>query len=60
MALAPIRVIDRVLGTVEIEMPFPNVGLSAAPRKLLCVAACDDVAVPSSGRPWPGRINAVS
>ena len=28
MALAPVRVIDRELGTVEIEMPIPKVGLS--------------------------------
>jgi hypothetical protein len=50
MALARVRVIDRELGTVEIEMRIPKVGLSRAFCKLLRVAARHDVAVPPSGR----------
>jgi GNAT superfamily N-acetyltransferase len=37
--LGPLRVIDREAGTVEIEMPIPEVGLSPVLRKLLRVAA---------------------
>jgi len=44
--LGPVRVIDRESGTVEIEIPIPEVGLSAALRKLLAVVAREDVAKP--------------
>ena len=44
-ALAPVRIINHELGTVEIEMPIPSVGLSPVLRKLLRVAARNDVAV---------------
>ncbi len=37
--LGPVRVIDRELGTVEIEVPIPQVGLSPTLRKLLRIAA---------------------
>jgi GNAT superfamily N-acetyltransferase len=37
--LGPLRVVDREAGTVEIEMPIPEVGLSPVLRKLLRVAA---------------------
>jgi hypothetical protein len=37
--LVPVRVIDRELGTVEIEVPIPKVGLSPILRKLLRIAA---------------------
>jgi GNAT superfamily N-acetyltransferase len=37
--LGPLRVVDREVGTVEIEMPIPEVGLSPVLRKLLRVAA---------------------
>jgi len=43
--LGPVRIVDRELGTIEIEMPIPEVGLSASLRKLLRVAARHDVAV---------------
>jgi GNAT superfamily N-acetyltransferase len=52
-ALAPVRIIDHELGTVEIEMPIPSVGLSPALRKLLRVAARNDVAVPLARRDRP-------
>ncbi len=38
-ALGPVRIVDREPGTVEIEMPIPEVGLSTALRKLLRLAA---------------------
>jgi GNAT superfamily N-acetyltransferase len=37
--LGALRVVDREVGTVEIEMPIPEVGLSPVLRKLLRVAA---------------------
>jgi hypothetical protein len=42
-ALGPVRIVDRELGTVEIEMPNPRVGLSPVLKKLLRVAARNDV-----------------
>jgi len=45
MNLGPVRIIDHELGTMEIEMAIPEVGLSPALRKLLRVAARHDVAV---------------
>lgn len=55
--LGPVRVIDRALGTVEIEVPIPVVGLSPALRKLLRIAARHDIAVPPSpgGERAPAR-----
>jgi len=47
--LGPVRVIDRALGTVEIEVPIHAVGLSPALRKVLRIAARHDVAVPPIG-----------
>ncbi len=44
--LGPLRVVDREVGTVEIEMPIPEVGLSPVLRKLLRIAAGTDVPVP--------------
>ena len=50
-SLGPVRIVDRNLGTVEIEMPIPAVGLSPALTKLLGITARSDVAVPPAGRP---------
>ena len=55
-SLGPVRVVDRDLGTVEIEMPIPAVGLSPALSKLLRIAARNDVAVALAGR--HGRLGA--
>lgn len=44
--LGPVRVRDREAGTVEIETPIQEVGVPAALRKLLRLAAREDVAVP--------------
>ena len=43
-ALGPVRIVDREIGTVEIEMPNPEVGLSPVLKKLLRVAARNDQA----------------
>jgi GNAT superfamily N-acetyltransferase len=37
--LGPLRIVAREVGTVEIEMPIPEVGLSPVLRKLLRIAA---------------------
>jgi len=44
--LGPIRVVDRETGTVEIEVPIPEMGVAPALRKLIRVAAEHDVALP--------------
>ena len=48
--LDPLRIIDRELGVVEIEVAIHAIGLSPALRKLLQIAATNDVAVPLAGR----------
>jgi len=40
-----VRIVDRETGTVEIEVPIPTVGLAPALKKLLEIAARNDVAV---------------
>jgi GNAT superfamily N-acetyltransferase len=45
-SLGPVRVVDREVGTVEIEAPIPEVGLASVIRKLLRAAAQADMAVP--------------
>jgi Acetyltransferase (GNAT) family len=49
-ALGPVRIVDREVGTVEIEMPNPKVGLSPALKRLLRVTARNDLAAPPSSR----------
>jgi GNAT superfamily N-acetyltransferase len=46
MRLDPVRIVDRELGTVEVEVAIPAMGLAPALRKLLQIAAVHDVAVP--------------
>jgi len=46
-ALGPVRIVDREAGTVEIEMPNPEVGLSPVLKQLLRVAARNHVAASS-------------
>ena len=56
--LGPVRIVDREVGTVEIEMPIPEVGLSPVLKKLLRVAARSDLAASPSSRhsqPRPSR-----
>ena len=53
-ALGPVRIVDQEAGTIEIEMPIPEVGLSPALRKLLRIAAGSNVVVPlEAGRGTP-------
>ncbi len=40
--LAPVRIVDQEAGTVEIEVPIPEVGLAPALRRLLRIAARND------------------
>jgi hypothetical protein len=42
--------VDRESGTVDIEMPISDVGLSPALRKLLRVAARNSIVVPLEDR----------
>ncbi|MGZ6670893.1 MAG: N-acetyltransferase family protein [Solirubrobacteraceae bacterium] len=53
--LGPLRVVDREVGTVEIEMPIPEVGLSPVLRRLLRIAAGTNVAVPPGSHHHPLR-----
>jgi GNAT superfamily N-acetyltransferase len=49
--LAPVRVLDRVDGRIEIEVPIPVIGLAPALRKLLRISAHRDVVLPrAAGR----------
>jgi GNAT superfamily N-acetyltransferase len=57
--LGPVRVVDREQGTVEVEMPIPQVGLSPALRKLLRVSSQTDVVAPLR-QPPPGRTRLAS
>jgi GNAT superfamily N-acetyltransferase len=54
-ALGPVSIVDREVGTVEIEMPIPEVGLSPALTKLLRLAARNDVVVPLEDRHGTAR-----
>ena len=47
--LDPVRIVDREVGTVEIEVPIPAIGLAPALRELLRISASSDVVVP---RDW--------
>ena len=48
--LAPVRVVDREAGTVEIEMPIPEAGLAPALKKLLRISAGHDLVVAPGDR----------
>jgi len=50
-ALGPLRLIDREAGTVEVEAPLPDGGLSPELRNLLKLSAETDTAVPLASRP---------
>ena len=54
--LDPVRIIDQELGTVEIEVPIPDVGLAPALKQLLQIAGRHDVVVPLAGREAPSRL----
>ena len=48
--LDPVKIVDRDTGTVEIEVPIPEIGLAPALRKLLEISARSDVVVPLATR----------
>jgi hypothetical protein len=48
--LAPLRIVDPEVDTVEIEIPIPDVGPARARKKRLQIAARHDVVVPLAGR----------
>jgi GNAT superfamily N-acetyltransferase len=54
--LDPVRIVDREAGRVEVEVPIPEIGLAPALRKVLQIAARDDVAVPLAGRHQAPRL----
>jgi GNAT superfamily N-acetyltransferase len=51
--LGPVEVVDRAPGTVEVEMPIPEVGLSPVVRKLLRASSRADVVAPMAGGRTP-------
>jgi GNAT superfamily N-acetyltransferase len=55
--LDPVWIVDRETGTVEIEVPIPSVGLAPSLRKLIRIAAQNDVAVPLAHRHGPGPLS---
>jgi GNAT superfamily N-acetyltransferase len=50
-----VSVLDRQGGTVEVAVPIPAVGVAAALRELLRIAAMHDVAIPPRARYRPRR-----
>jgi GNAT superfamily N-acetyltransferase len=54
--LGPLQIVDQEAGTVEIEMPIPEIGLSPTLKKLLRITARNDVAVQLAGRNGPRRV----
>ncbi len=56
--LDTVRIVEQELGTVEVEVPIPTVGLAPALRRLLQIAARHDVGVPLAGRELPSRLAA--
>ena len=48
--LGPVRIVDQDIGTVEIEMPIPTIGVPPALKKLLQVSARRGVIVPIDDR----------
>jgi GNAT superfamily N-acetyltransferase len=51
-----VRVVDREVGTVEVEMPIPAIGLAPALKRLLRLARRHDVVVPLAGHDAPSRV----
>ncbi len=54
-SLGPVQIVDREHGTVEIEMPIPEAGLSPVLRKLLRIAARNNLVVPLEDRHRAGK-----
>jgi len=56
--LDPVRIIDQELGTVEIEVPIPDIGLAPTLKRVLQIAGRHDVVVPLAGREVTSRVAA--
>jgi GNAT superfamily N-acetyltransferase len=56
-ALGPIQIVDREIGTVEIEMPIPEAGLSPVLKKLLHITARNRVVLPLEDRDHRPRLS---
>lgn len=54
--LDPVQIIDQELGTIEIEVPVPDIGVAPALRQVLQIAGRHDVVVPLAGRDGPSRL----
>ncbi len=54
--LDPVKIVDREVGTIEIEVPIPEIGLAPALRKLLQISARTDVVVPLANRDGAPRL----
>lgn len=54
--IGPLRVLARSGGTIEVEAPISQAGLSPQLRRLLRVAACNDVGVSPARRTPPGTL----
>jgi GNAT superfamily N-acetyltransferase len=59
-SLGPVRVMDREVGTVEVEAPLPAGGLSPELRGLLKLTAETDTAVPLASSPASARPSAAA
>ena len=55
-----VRIVDQEVGTVEIEMPIPAIGLAPALKRLLQIAGRHDLVVPLAGRDARSRLAAYS
>ena len=53
--LDDVRIVDREAGTVQVEVPIPQIGVAPALRKLLQIAARNDVAMPLATSQRPSR-----
>ena len=51
-----VRIVDREVGTVEIEMPIPAIGLAPALKRLLQIAGRHDLVVLLAGRDARSRL----
>ena len=54
-ALGPVQIVDQQVGTVEIEVPIPKLGLSPTLKELLRISARNDIVVPLADRHGPRR-----
>ncbi|HTP21815.1 MAG TPA: GNAT family N-acetyltransferase [Solirubrobacteraceae bacterium] len=56
--LDAVRIVDQELGTIEIEVPIPDIGLAPVLKRLLRIAGRHDVVVPLAGSEVRSRLAA--